>query len=80
MGIEVEMGCFRENRFSSAEDGHKGESDVIIPVGEVGVEGNGKGGGTESSLITGSATSFRKARGERGERRFRGRHVGSKGS
>ena len=79
MGIEIEMGRFRKNRFGSTEDGHKGEGDVIIPVSEVGVEGNGKGGGTESSLIAGSATSFRKTRGKRGERRFRGRHAGSKG-
>ena len=70
MGIEIEMRRFRKNRFGSTEDGHKGESDVIVSVGEIRVEGNGEGGSTESSLIAGSATSFRKARGERGERRF----------
>src|ERR1700709_2549425 len=79
MGIKIEMRRFRKNRFGSTENGHKGEGDVIVPVGKIGVEGNGKGGGTESSLIAGSATSFRKAGGERGERRFRGRHAGSKG-
>ena len=77
MGIEIEVGCFRENGFGGTENGYEGESDVIIPVGKVRVKRNGKGGTTESSLITGSVTSFRKTRGERGEGRFRRRHVDS---
>ena len=79
MGIEVAVGGFSENRFGGADNGHKGESNVIFPVSEIGVERNGEGSAIESGLIASTAMSFRKARRERGEGGFRRRHVGSKG-
>jgi hypothetical protein len=70
MGIEVEVGGFGENRFSGTDNSHKGESNVIFPVSKIGVERNGEGSAVESGLIAGTATSFRKARRERGEGGF----------
>jgi hypothetical protein len=64
--VGVEVGNIRNSGFCGTEDIDKRESELIFSVGKPRVDGEGKGGTGESSLITSSAADSIEMRRERG--------------